>query len=212
MIKKYKWQLIISSAIILLPIVIGLLIWDHLPEQVAIHWNFYGEPDGWGSRSFAVWGIPLFLLAVQWICIFCTARDTKNKDQSSKIFSIVLWILPIISLIVYGCTYAIALGNDVNIGMIVRVLLGIMFMILGNYIPKCRQNHTIGVRVKWTLQNEENWNRTHRFTGKLWVFGGFLLLATMFVPMEYFMYILFPLILLMAFAPMIYSYIFYRIM
>ena len=122
--------------------------------------------------------------------MFFTACDSKNKNQSSKDFNMVLWILPIISLLVCCFTYAIALGNDVNIGMMVRVLLGLMFLILGNYMPKCKQNHTIGVKVTWTLRNEENWNKTHRFTGRLWVLGGLILLATMFVPMENFMYVL----------------------
>lgn len=210
MIKKNKWQLMISSVIILLPMLAGLLIWNYLPEQIAIHWGFDGEPDGWGGRGFTILAMPLTFLAIHWVCIFFTAHDPKNEDQSNKILNIVLWILPITSLIVCGLAYVFALGIDVNIGMMVRVPLGVLFVILGNYMPKCKQNHTIGVKVKWTLRNEENWNKTHRFTGRLWVFGGIILLATMFVPMEYFMYVLFPLILLMAFAPMLYSYIYYR--
>ena len=210
MIRKNKWQLIISSVIILLPIVAGLLIWNYLPEQIATHWGVDNGPDRWSSKSFAVFGMPLMLLAVHWICIFFTSRDPKNKEQSSKVFNMVLWITPIISLIVCGCSYAFALGNDVNIGMIARVLIGIMFVIIGNYMPKCKQNYTIGIKVPWTLQNEENWNKTHRFAGRLWVVGGLLILATLFVPMEYFIYVFFLLILLMAFAPMIYSYVYYR--
>lgn len=210
MIKKNKWQLMISSAIILLPMLAGLFIWNYLPEQIAIHWGFDGEPDRWSDRGFTIFVMPLTLLVLHWVCIFFTARDPKNEDQSNKVLSIELWILPIISLMVCGFSYAFALGIDVNIGMMVRVLLGILFVILGNYMPKCKQNHTIGVKVKWALWDEENWNKTHRFTGRLWVFGGLILLATIFVPMEYFMYELFPLILLMAFAPIIYSYIYYR--
>ena len=210
MIKKNKWQLMISSIIILLPIVAGLLIWNYLPEQIATHWGIDGEPDGWSSRSFAIFGLPLILLAVHWVCVFFTALDPKNKNQNSKVFNMVLWILPVISLVVCGLTYAVALGNDINIGMAVRILLGILFVIIGNYMPKCRQNHTIGIKIPWTLHDEENWNKTHRFAGRLWVFGGLLLLATIFVPLDNFVYVLLPLILLMAFAPVIYSYVYYR--
>lgn len=210
MIKKYKWQLIISSVIILLPIAAGLLIWNDLPAQIATHWGADGKPDGWSGKSFAVFGIPFILLAVHCICIFFTAHDPKNKEQNSKVFNMVLWIIPIISLIVCGCSYAFALGNDINIGMIARILIGIMFVIIGNYMPKCKQNFTIGIKIPWTLQNEENWNKTHRFAGRFWVFGGFLFLVTMFVPMEYFMYILLPLIFLMVVGPIIYSYLYYK--
>ena len=210
MIKKHKWQLIITSIIILLPIVTGLLIWNHLPEQIVTHWSGNGEPDGWSGRGFTILGMPSIFFVVHWICVFFTACDSKNKNQSSKVFNMVLWILPIISLLVCGFTFAIALGNDVNIGMMVRVLLGLMFLLLGNYMPKCKQNHTIGVKVTWTLRNEENWNKTHRFTGRLWVLGGLILLATMFVPMENFMYVFLPLIFITALAPMIYSYAYYK--
>lgn len=210
MIKKNKWQLIISSVIILLPVAAGLLLWNYLPEQLTIHWGADGGPDRWSSKGFTIFVMPISLLVIHWICIFFTARDPKNKNQSNKVSNLILWILPIISLIICGFTYAIALGNDVNISMMMRVVLGIMFVIFGNYMPKCRQNYTIGIKVVWALHNEENWNKTHRFTGKLWVAGGFLFLATIFVPMESFMYAVLLLILLMAFIPVIYSYAYYK--
>lgn len=210
MIKKHKWQLMISSIIILLPIVAGVLIWNYLPEQIVTHWNIAGEPDGWSGRSFTIFGLPIIILVLHWICVIFTARDPKNRNQSSKVFNMVLWLLPITSLLVCGFTYAIALGSDVNIGMMVRVLLGLMFLMIGNYMPKCKQNHTIGIKVTWTLRNEENWNKTHRFAGRLWVFCGLLLLATMFVSMEKNVYVFLPLMLIMAFAPMVYSYVYYK--
>ena len=210
MIRKNKWQLIISSVIILMPIAAGLLIWNYLPYQIATHWGIDGGPDRWSSKSFVIFVMPLIFLAVHWFGIFLTTRDPKNKDQSNKVFNMVIWILPIISLIVCGFIYSIVLGNEVNGGMMVRIPLGIMFVILGNYMPKCKQNYTIGIKVTWALRNEENWNKTHRFTGRLWVFGGLLFLATMLVPTENIMYVVLLLILCMAFAPIIYSYVYYR--
>lgn len=210
MIKKNKKQLIISSVILLLPIIAGLIIWNLLPERIATHWGPDGEPDGWSGRSFTIFIMPVIMFVMHWICVFITAHDPKNRDQSNKVFGMVLWILPITSLITSGMTYAVALGNEVSVDIVVRVLLGLMFVILGNYMPKCKQNHTIGVKVTWTLRNEENWNKTHRFTGRLWVFGGILLLATMFVPLENFMHVFLAIILILAFIPMIYSYAYYR--
>lgn len=210
MIKKNKWKLIISSIIILLPVAVGLLIWNSLPEQIVTHWGVSGEANGWSSKGFVVFGIPLILLAIYWLCIIFTALDPKNKDQNSKVFNMVLWIVPVITLIACGCTYAYALGNDINIGMIMRLLLGIIFVLIGNYMPKCRQNNTIGVKVKWALQNEENWNKTHRFTGRLWVICGGFLLLTLFINAEKFMYAVLLLVFIMALAPMVYSYVYYK--
>lgn len=210
MMKNNKKQLIISSIIILLPILVGLLFWNYFPERMAIHWNMDGEPDGWSGRTFAILGLPLIIFVIHWISVFFITHDPKNKDQSEKVFHMVLWLLPMISLIVCSYTYAINLGKEISTDIMVRVLLGFLFVILGNYMPKCKQNHTIGVKVAWTLRNEENWNKTHRFTGRIWVFGGVFFLATMFVPMKNFKYAFLAIILLLAFVPMIYSYIYYR--
>lgn len=210
MIRKNKWQLILSSVIILLPIVAGLLLWNYLPEQIATHWGVGGNPDGWGSRIFAIFGMPFLFLAGHWLCIFFTALDPKNKDQSSKVYGMIFWILPMLSLVVCGFVYVVVLGMDININMLMRVPLGIMFVVFGNYMPKCKQNHTIGIRVTWALRNEDNWNKTHRFTGKLWVAGGLLILATLLVPMENMIYLVLLIILFLAIVPVLYSFIYYR--
>ena len=210
MIKKYKRQLIISSIIILLPIVIGLLIWNYLPENIITHWNMKGDADGFGSKTFAIFVPTLILFFGHWLCIWATTLDKSNKEQSGKVLEMVFLIIPITSLLINGARYGAALGFGFGIDTVVRVLLAIMFLIFGNYMPKCKQNSTIGVKVKWALENEDNWNKTHRFTGRLWVFGGLLFLVTVFISMEKFGYVFFLLIFIMAFAPMVYSYVYYR--
>ena len=210
MIKKNKTQVILSTIVTLLPIVAGLIMWNMLPERIVTHWNASGQADGWSGKSFAIFGLPVIMLAGHWLCILVTAHDPKNSGQNDKIFKIVLWILPITSLITSGAVYAIALGSDISIDLMVRVLIGLMFVMLGNYLPKCKQNHTIGVKITWTLQNEENWNKTHRFTGRLWVLGGIFILATMFIPMKSYGGVFVVVLLLLSFLPMIYSYVYHR--
>ncbi|MCM1145018.1 MAG: SdpI family protein [Blautia sp.] len=209
-IRNNKKQLIISSIIILLPIVAGVLLWDYLPEQIATHFGIDNEPDSWQAKSFVVFGIPLILLVFHWVCVLVTALDPKNKGQSSKVFHMVLWLLPVMSLLLCGLTYTIALGNEMNIGFLARAFVGLMFLIVGNYMPKCKQNHTIGIKITWTLRNEENWNKTHRFAGRIWVIGGLLLLVTLFVPTENFTAVFFVLIVMMVSTPIVYSYVYYR--
>lgn len=208
--KYSQKQLMLSSAIILLPMLIGLLIWDKLPHQIATHWGADGSADGFSGKAFAVFVIPLIFLLLQWICVFFTKLDKQNREQSPKVISMVLWIIPLISLLVCSFTYAIALGSEVRIDLFVRILLGLMFLLLGNYMPKCKQNNTIGIKVPWTLHNEENWYHTHRFAGRLWVCGGILLIATLFVPLMTFVGFFIPIILILALAPMLYSYLYYR--
>ncbi len=210
MIKKHKWQLIISSIIILLPIVTGLLMWNELPESIISHWNTRGEADGFSSKLFAIFVPTLILFFTHWLCIAATMLDKRNKEQSNKVLGMVFWILPITSLLVNSAMYGVALGFDFDVDTIVRTLMAVMFLMFGNYMPKCKQNSTIGVKLAWTLKNEENWNKTHRFTGRLWVIGGLFLLVTLFVDMEKLGHIFILLILIMAFAPMVYSYVYYR--
>lgn len=209
--RKYsKTQLIITSVVILIPIVIGLFLWNELPERMVIHWNGSGEPDGWSSKGFAVFGLPLILFAAHWAAIFFTTHDPKNKNQNSKLFDIIILLMPITSLEFCSATYAIALGRDVNISFLASIFLGIVFVLVGNYLPKCKQNYTIGIRIVWALENEENWNKTHRFAGKLWVIGGVALLATAFISIENFVYVLLAASLIMVLAPILYSYLYYK--
>ena len=210
MLKKYKKTLILTTILLLLPMVVGLLLWNRLPEQVPIHWNIEGEVDGWGSRAMLVFFLPLFMIAIQWICIFATAADPKNKQQADKPIRLVLWLVPVISLITHGATYAAALGLTVEIQQMMLPMLGIVFILIGNYLPKCRRNYTIGIKIPWTLHDDENWTKTHRLAGILWTVGGVLILPTAFLPTKYSFVVFMVIVLTMTLIPMVYSYLFYR--
>ncbi len=177
MLKKNKKLIILTAIITLLPILMGLVLWNQLPDRIATHFDFNGVADGWSSKAFAVFGLPTFLVAAHLLCTFGTAADPRKQNISDKMYRLVLWICPIISLITNCSVYLIALGRKVNIGLICMVLTGIMFIIVGNYLPKCRQNYTMGIKLPWTLADEENWNRTHRMAGWLWMAAGVVFLV-----------------------------------
>lgn len=181
MIKKNKKILCITSLIILLPILFGFLFWNKLPEQMPTHWGADGQVDGWSSRGYAVFAMPLFFLLGHWLCILCTTLDKKNEEQNNRVFHMLLWFCPIISVFCAGTVYAASFGKAVETNYLVPLFLGLLFVITGNYLPKCKQNHTIGIKVKWALLDEENWNATNRFAGKVWVITGILLLASCFL-------------------------------
>lgn len=207
MIKRNKGTLILTTVILLLPMVIGLILWNKLPEQVPMHWNVSGEVDGWGSRGMLVFGMPLFLIGIQWLCALATAFDPKNKDLKGKLAQLVLWICPFVSLLVHTLIYAKILGYDLRVEIIIPLTMGLLFMVVGNYLPKCRQNSTIGIKLPWTLKSEDNWNKTHRLAGLVWVFGGALLMATAVFGS---LILLFVVTVVMVLAPTVYSYCLYR--
>jgi uncharacterized membrane protein len=207
MIKKNIKILVITSVITLLPILAGLILWNQLPEQMPTHWNAAGEIDGWSSKPFAVFCLPLILLGAQWLCVIATSADPKKAAHPEKILHMIFWFIPVLSVVMHALTYAAALGKEVKMESVLPVILGLLFTIIGNYLPKCKQNYTIGIKVPWTLDNEENWNRTHRLAGRLWVVCGLIILFTGFFSLTW---ILLPIALLMVLVPFVYSYMLYR--
>jgi len=207
MIKKNLKTLIITSIVILLPILAGLLLWNQLPDPMPTHWNAAGEIDGWSSKPFAIFGLPAILLAAQWLCVLGTAADPKKNNHPEKILHLVLWIIPVLSVVLHMFVYLIALGYGVRMEVVMPIFMGLLFVIIGNYLPKCKQNYTIGIKIPWTLNNEENWNKTHRFAGWLWTFCGILIMLTGFFGG---FWIFFIVVLLMVLAPFAYSYMLHR--
>lgn len=207
--KEHKGKLIFSSLLVLLPLAVGLLLWNRLPEQVPMHWNAAGEVDGWGSRLLAVCGMPLFLLAIHWVCLLFTFLDPKNKGQSRKALGLVFWICPAVSLISGTATLSEALGAPLRINTLMLLFIGILLIAVGNYLPKCKQNYTIGIKVMWALEDEENWAATHRFASRLWVGCGVVTLLLAFWP-EIGMWVTLGLVLLTTLGSVLYSYLFYK--
>ena len=207
MIKKNWKVLLITSVAILLPMLAGVILWNQLPEQIPSHWNAVGEIDGWSSKPFAVFGMPLILLAAQWLCVLGTGTDPKKNNHPQKILHLVLWIIPVLSALLHAIVYAVALGRDVRVETVMPVFIGILLAIIGNYLPKCKQNYTIGIKIPWTLNSEENWNRTHRFAGRLWVVCGLAIMLTGFFGG---FWVFLPIVLLMVLAPFVYSYVLHR--
>ena len=197
--------MIIASIVTILPVLIGIICWNRLPDVMATHFGMNNEANGFSSKAFAVFGLPLVLLAVLWVGAFVTAHDPKRQNISPKMFSLMLWIAPVISLVAATTIYPVNLGYELDIAFFSELLVGLMFIIIGNYLPKARQNYTIGIKIPWTLANEENWNRTHRLAGYLWMICGILMILislTRFVPAEW----LVGIFLIMVLVPCIYSF------
>ena len=207
MIKKNKVTLILTTLILILPMLVGLALWNKLPEQIPSHWNINGEIDGWSSKPFAVFGLPGMLLGIHWVCVIASCADPKSKNYTPKMITLVLWLCPVLSLVTNSMVYAAALGYEISVEIIMPLLVGVMFIIVGNLLPKCRQSYTMGIKLPWTLNNEENWNKTHRFGGKVWVIGGAVIMATAIFGSFWLMVIV---LAAMVILPTVYSYCLYR--
>lgn len=208
--KQTKLNIILSCIVLLSPIIFGMIVWNKLPESMPIHWGVNGEADRWSSKPFAVFVLPLLILAIHGICIFASRKDFRDKKQSPKVMGLVLWICPLLSVMANSLTYAISLGKEINVLFVVSLTMGTLFVLIGNYLPKCQQNRTVGIRIIWTLKNEANWNATHRFAGKVWVIGGLLLMASSLLPYSILPWAMIALLVVFISLPVLYSYRFYR--
>ena len=210
MIKNNKWKLIVSSVLILLPMLIAIFFADRFPEAIAVHWGLDGQVDGFLGVSVVFVVLPLILLALHWGGMLFTAAATKNTEQNKKVMEMTYWIIPVISLFSSGVILTSAFGYTANIFAFVWIILAAAFIVIGNYMPKTTRNVAMGIKIRWTLANSENWNATHRFAGKVYVAMGILCLPAIFLPHTAFPIACLVLILGGALAPVLYSYLFYR--
>ena len=194
--KKYKTTLILTTLISLFPMVIGLLLWNRMPDTIATHFGTNNVPNGWSSKTMAVIGIPLLLAALQIFTAGFTFSDPKRQN-----------IIPVTSLIICCSIYANAVGIAVDIGFVVNGSVGLLFILIGNYMPKCKQNYTTGIKVPWTLHSQENWNRTHRLAGWVWIIGGVAMIVNSFLQLEW---ILFLTIAALVLIPIGYSFLLFK--
>lgn len=200
MIKKNKWMLLATSVVILLPIAAGLILWDRLPDQLAVHFYVDNEPDSWVSKPIAVF-IPCFLLVIHWVGVLATALDKRQAGIHQKLLTVLFWICPLVSLLLGAVVYCYALGVKVEVAFWVSLLLGVIFVLTGNYLPKAGQNRVVGIRTSAAMSNPEVWGKTQRIGGwsltlcglgfiltsplqNPWV-AGTLLLVSILVPLVY---------------------------
>ena len=190
LLRSNRWKLLAASLVILLPGAVGSV---------------------WGRGAAAAQA--LLLLAAQWALVLIVFYANRDREQSPKALGLVVWVLPALSLLLgaMGLLLEGGAGDGYTVMALTTLFMGLLFAAIGNYMPKMRQNGAMGIRVKWTLENEQNWNATHRWAGKLWVAGGLALMACALVPSALVMAVLWVLILgVLAGLPTWYSYRFYR--
>lgn len=201
---------VVTTLACLVPIAFGAAVYGELPARMATHFDMSGAANGWMAKPVVVFGMPLFFAAMNAVLIFSLAFDPKRKNISAAFKTAIKWLMPIMSVVIQGATILIALGNDIDISTIVLAFVGVVFVICGNYLPKSRRNYTVGIKLPWTLDNDDNWNRTHRLAGFLWVIGGLAMIAAAFTPHPAVRTALVAIPFVLALVPTVYSFVLYR--
>lgn len=208
--KKNKLTLIISTLLCLTPIIFGMILYDRLPEQIAVHFNAANVPDNYASKGFAIFGIPIFMAILNIIIIIINNNAPKSNLVSIKVKNLVIWLIPILSVITNSIVLLYAVGTEINIGFVITIVVGIIFIVVGNYLPKTKQNYLIGIRLPWTLNSEQNWNKVHHIAGYIWIVGGFVIIIGAFLGGAICYVVTMISIAIMVIVPSVYSYYLYK--
>lgn len=204
-IKINKKLVLFTSILILLPSLVGCVFWNQLPEEIPTHFNLLGQADGYNHKMSAIFGLPTLMLLMYWLLLFLMIKDPKSSNISSKIQVLIYWIIPFVSCLSMISIFGESLGYSMMSGILAQIFMGVVMIVIGNYLPKTRRNYIIGIRLPWTLESDKNWRKTHRLAGKIWVLGGLLLFLNSFVQL-YVYWVFFLTLFFVVIIPSVYSY------
>ena len=174
--KTIKWRTAaITCLLCLLPILLGLSLWERLPDTMAIHFNIHNEPDNFAPKGVVVFALPVLMAVTQ--CFSCVMIDLNSarNGESKKMERVSKWIGPVMSIVLQVVTLGYGLGWDIDIRRAAGLIVGAMFLVLGNYLPKLDY-------VKNYKLPTEKARKINRFMGFETVIMGVLLLASLLLP------------------------------
>lgn len=186
-----------------------LLVYPSLPDIIPTHWGPDGQVDGTGPKStlFLLWAI---IAGANFLMLFAEKIDPKGENYAkfSKVFEIFRIAFTFFMMIILAVNiYFIFNPGTLNMNTVALPLVGLMFIVLGNYMPKVKHNYSFGIKVPWTLASETVWNKTHRMAGPVWVVGGMLVAVCGFLPGNIAAIAMTAVLVVMVVIPTVYSYL-----
>lgn len=205
---KFKKESIISIVFsILLFALVNFLFYKKMPETIPTHWGLNNEIDNYSSKFSAFIKTPIFLILINIFSCFMLDNDPKNNNKNKLIILIGKATVPLVLLITFIISVFYGLGKEINVVVIISLFVGFLLIVVGNYLPKTKRNYTVGIKLPWTLNSDENWRKTHRLGGYTFILGGLFFLISPFVGNQYLILITISIIF---FIPMIYSFYLYK--
>lgn len=204
--KKIDWKtLIITCIVCLLPILFGIIFYERLPEIMPIHFNMNNEPNGFATKNFALFGLPALMAVLQAFCCIISDIKGEEKGKKPKFAVIIQWIIPILSVVISVITIEVPLGNVVDVRRRILLILGILYMIIGNYMPKMSYEEMKG-KIHPMPKNERLYRKMMRVMGYTFViFGLLLLVSILFRPLISWIVILILVVVLLVECVWIYA-------
>jgi uncharacterized membrane protein len=167
---KLTWR---SEAICLLLLVAMFVaagvMWSSAPDTIPTHWGDSGEPDSYGGKFEGLLLLPLIALGIYVLLLVLPRVDPRREHYArfQGAWTVLRTVIVAVFAGVYGVVVLWVKGVHVDTFVVVGLMIGLLFMVLGNYMGKLRSTWFVGIRTPWTLSSEESWNKTHRLGGKL---------------------------------------------
>lgn len=176
-----KWY---PPVLIAVAVLVSAISYGHLPDEVPTHWDAHGNVDGYSPRAFGVFLLPM-LMAGMWALMRALPSIDPRHENYPKMrgaYDLVMNATLTVLLATHVVVIAAMLGLPVSITRVLPVLVGAMFVVIGNVLPQARPNFFFGIRTPWTLSNDRVWQRTHRIGGYLFVGCGIVVVASALLP------------------------------
>ncbi|HEX4935760.1 MAG TPA: SdpI family protein [Gemmatimonadaceae bacterium] len=203
---------LVQPLLVALAFIASALAWGRLPGRVPMHWNLAGEVDRYGSRLSGAFMIPLMMLFIWGMMRVLPKIDPRraNYAKMEGTYELVITMVLASTLVLHVVMLGAALGYPIAIDTVVPLVIGALFMVLGNVLPRAKPNWWFGVRTPWTLSNDRVWVRTHRVAGYTMLIAGLALVVLAFIPGDAMKLALLVGAGLAAGVPVVYSYIAWR--
>ncbi len=179
--KRIDWKMLsLTIAVCLLPVLFGIFFYEKMPEMMPIHFNINNEVDRYAPKNFALFGIPILMTMLQIFCYILSDWKGNQNDTKPKFITVVKWIIPILSVVISVIMIEIALGSDVDVRKSIILVLGIMYIVMGNYFPKMSYEQMKG-KIHPMPKDEKMYRKMTRILGYTFVIFGFALLGSIFL-------------------------------
>ena len=188
----------------------SLAVFRRLPETMAIHWDIDGNPNGWMPRAFGAFFGPVFVIVLWQLMRVLPRIDPRepNYARFGDAYDTIVAAILLLVLATHGITLAVALGYHVAVLRLVPALVGGLFVVIGNVMPRMRPNWWFGVRTPWTLSNDRVWARTHRLAGFSMTAAGLVMIAAaLLLPTRLGLPVLIAAVVAATIGPVVYSYL-----
>ncbi|HKA59519.1 MAG TPA: SdpI family protein [Gemmatimonadales bacterium] len=206
---RSRWFGLVIAA---LAVAISIWAYPSLPPRVATHWDLRGTPDGFSSRAWAVALIPIVIVAMTGLFNVLPKLDPRRENYAKFLSS--YWLIAnaviVFILVAHGMIITTGLGYSVRIDRLMPLGVGLLFVVLGNYLTRVEPNWFIGIRTPWTLSSDTVWRKTHRTGGWVMVLGGLALASGAFLPGAVLLPLFIGTIVVVAVIPIVQSYVLWK--